>query len=337
MKKTLKILALVLAASLMLVSCGSSAKTQDSYGGGYYLEEPVGASNGFYSEAAYDMDYPSGYDEINESPSSGSDPQQGLILTFSASIDIETLDFDTSMTALREAIQKAGGYISSEHKSGGYTSYYGSYVRESVELEIKVPAKNFQSFVDGTGSCGNVKSINTWQQDITSAYMDTQARLQSLNAQKDRLVAMMEKAETVADLIQIEDQLSYTIYQIESYTSQMKVFQGLADYSTITIYLDEVSVVTSNPVTFGERIVETFRRTGRNIVSFCEEFVLTLIELLPVIAVGIVLFFLIRSAVKKHKAKKRKEYESWVKTQQAAQLAQQAVQVTVPAEEHPQA
>ena len=132
---------------------------------------------------------------------------------------------------------------------------------------------------------------------------------------------MMDQAETVADLIQIEEQLSNTIYQIESYTSQMKVYQNLADYSTITVYLNEVSVVTSNPVTFGQRIIDTFKRTGRNIVRFGENLVLGLIEALPLIVFAVILFFIIRKVVKVYKAKKQREYDQWV-AQQAAQANQ---------------
>ena len=331
MKRTLKIMALFMIVCMFLTSCGRKASGADN---GYYYDDseyyygdeqayapmPAPAAMG---GSSYDAKAEESYDYYETENSSYSDPnaQQGLILTFSASIDMETLDFDTSMAALQEAISKAGGYISNEYRSGGYTSYNGGYVRQSAELTIKVPAAKFHEFVDGVNTVGNVRSVNTWQEDITSGYLDTKARLESLNAQKDRLIAMMEQADTVADLIQIEQQLSNTIYQIESYTSQMKVYQNLADYSTITIYLNEVSVVTSNPITFGQRIIDTFKRTGRNIVSFAENFVLGLIEALPVIVIAVILFFIIRKAVKAHKAKKQREYDQWM-AQQAAQTVQ---------------
>ena len=324
MKRTLKIIALFLVVCMFMTACGGKSGADNSY---YYddeayapMPEPVPSMGG----AAYDAKAEQSYDYYEAENGTYSDPnsQQGLILTFSASIDMETLDFEASMAALQEAISKAGGFISNQYRSGGYTSYNGSYIRQSAELQIKVPAAKFHEFVDSVNTVGNVRSVNTWQEDITSGYLDTKARLESLNAQKDRLIAMMDQAETVADLIQIEQQLSNTIYQIESYTSQMKVYQNLADYSTITVYLNEVSVVTSNPVTFGQRIIDTFKRTGRNIVRFGENLVLGLIEALPLIVFAVILFLIIRKAVKVYKAKKQREYDQWMAQQQAAQANQ---------------
>lgn len=327
MKKWFRLIAVAVIAALFLTSCGAKAAYNgyDDYeysyaaepaSGGYALDQPM--EPGFYMDSEGGMEYTS------EKPSSSGGRESGLILTFSADIDMETLNFDESMKAIQEAIKAAGGYISSQHQYGGYTNYSGYYVSQSVQLEIKIPAENFQEFISGADTFGNVKSVNSWQEDITGAYMDTKARLESLETQRQRLMAMMEQAETVSDLIQIEQQLSETIYNIESYTSRMKIYQSLADYSTVTIDLTEVKEVTVTPVTFGERIIETFRRTGRNIVSFCEESILVLIELLPLIVVLAVVILVICAAVKKRKARKQKEYEKWVQEQQALQNAQQA-------------
>ena len=329
MKKIYKVLVLVLVVSILMASCGGKASQSEAAyyydDEGYYNEAPApmpASSEAAWGGSSYDAkgeEYGADYAYTEESYNSNPNSQQGLIMTFSASLDVETLDFETSMASLQKAIRDAGGYISNQYRSGGYTNSYGSYVRQSAELTIKVPASRFQEFVEGINNCGSVKSVNTWQEDITSGYLDTQARLQSLNAQKDRLTEMMGKAETVADLIQIEQQLSNTIYQIESYTSQMKVYQNLADYSTVTVYLNEVTVVTSNPITFGQRIVDTFRRTGRNIVYFFENLVLGLIEASPVIVFLAVLTFIIVKVVKARKARKQKEHEQWVASQQAAE------------------
>ena len=264
MKKWTKLIALTLLAAVFLTACGGKSP-QNS--GAYYPSDMETAGGSFYYDEAYDyapMEVPApepAYNSEAKPANSADGKQSGLILTFSADVDIETLDFEQSMQAIRSAIEACGGYISSQRQNGGYTNYGGYYVTQSVDMQIKVPADRFQEFLNGTAQFGNVTSVNSWQEDITGAYMDTKARLESLESQRQRLMAMMDQAETVSDLIQIEAQLSETIYQIESYTSQMKIYQGLADYSTIDISLREVSVVTSNPQTFGERIIETFKRT----------------------------------------------------------------------------
>ncbi len=334
MKKWTKLIALTLLAAVFLTACGGKSP-QNS--GAYYPSDMETAGGSFYYDEAYDyapMEVPApepAYNSEAKPANSADGKQAGLILTFSADVDIETLDFEQSMQAIRSAIEACGGYISSQRQNGGYTNYGGYYVTQSVDMQIKVPADRFQEFLNGTAQFGNVTSVNSWQEDITGAYMDTKARLESLESQRQRLMAMMDQAETVSDLIQIEAQLSETIYQIESYTSQMKIYQGLADYSTIDISLREVSVVTSNPQTFGERIIETFKRTGRNFVDTCEDLVLTLIELLPGLIILAVIVLVIVKVVKARKARKQREYEAWVEEQQKLQ-AQAQVQPNTPAD-----
>lgn len=327
MKKWTKLIALTLLAAVFLTACGGKSPQN---GGAYSSAATESAGNSFYYDEAYDyapMEVPApepAYSSEGKPANSADGKQAGLILTFSADVDIETLDFEQSMQAIRSAIEACGGYISSQRQNGGYTNYGGYYVSQSVDMQIKVPADRFQEFLNGTAQFGNVTSVNSWQEDITGAYMDTKARLESLESQRQRLMAMMDQAETVSDLIQIEAQLSETIYQIESYTSQMKIYQGLADYSTIDISLREVSVVTSNPKTFGERIIETFKRTGRNFVDTCEDLVLTLIELLPGLIILAVIVLVIIKVVKARKARKQREYEAWVAEQQKLQAQAQA-------------
>jgi hypothetical protein len=327
MKKWTKLIALTLLAAVFLTACGGKSPQN---GGAYYPSDMETAGGSFYYDEAYDyapMEVPAPdpvYNSEGKPANSADGKQAGLILTFSANVDIETLDFEQSMQAIRSAIEACGGYISSQRQNGGYTNYGGYYVTQSVDMQIKVPADRFQEFLNGTAQFGNVTSVNSWQEDITGAYMDTKARLESLESQRQRLMAMMDQAETVSDLIQIEAQLSETIYQIESYTSQMKIYQGLADYSTIDISLREVSVVTSNPQTFGERIIETFKRTGRNFVDTCEDLVLTLIELLPGLIILAVIVLVIVRVVKARKARKQREYEAWIEEQQKLQAHAQA-------------
>ena len=47
-------------------------------------------------------------------------------------------------------------------------------------------------------------SLNESAQDITAEYVDVEARLKALNDQRDRLNALADKAETTADLLEIE-------------------------------------------------------------------------------------------------------------------------------------
>ncbi|MBR4928405.1 MAG: DUF4349 domain-containing protein [Oscillospiraceae bacterium] len=301
-----KILALIMLAVLCvsLVSCGRRKEASDEYGGYYY--DPAGSD--------YDLPAESGfYNSYNESKSdsaeyhtgnTGTPLSTGLKLTYSANIDIETLEYDKSLQAILDSIQKAGGFVSYRNEGGGYTSDYGSYIRKWVRMECRVPSGSYQAFLDGSAEFGNVTGLTSSMEDITSQYVDTEARLSSLNAQRERLTEMMKKAETVSDLIQIEAQLSETIYQIESYTARKNTFDNLVAYSTVTISLEEVSVVTHQAETFWDRLLATIGDSLRDFADFLENLLLSAIYLLPFAVVLAVLAVIAVKIIKKKKAKK---------------------------------
>ena len=122
-------------------------------------------------------------------------------------------------------------------------------------------------------------------ENITSSYIDVQARLSALEAQRDRLNELADQAETTADLLEIESQLSDVQYQLENYTRQLKNMDQQVSYSTVDIRLSEVATLTPTGTTFGERVVDAFADGWRGFVVFLQGFVLAVIYLWPVLVV----------------------------------------------------
>ena len=81
-----------------------------------------------------------------------------------------------------------------------------------------------------------------------------EARLNSLEAQRQRLEELRAQAGNLEDLLAIENQLTQVQYQIESYTGQKRVLDDQITYSTVNVYLDEVKVLSPTSTSFGSRI-----------------------------------------------------------------------------------
>ena len=309
-KKNILALISLLMICLLLVSCGAKKAeseyyyvSDDSmYDSDYYAESP-NKPGGFSNEAkdSYNgPDYPS-----MSSPSDLSN----LKLTYTADINVETLEFDKSLAAILDAVNASGGFISYRNEGGGYTSTYGSYSRKWISLECRIPSGNYQSFIDGSSEFGTVTSLLSSMEDITSQYLDTESRLSSLYAQRDRLTEMMKSATLVSDLIQIEAQLSEVIYQIENYTARKNTYDNLVAYSTVNIELNEVSVVTHQAETFWDRLFGAFSDSFREFAGFLENLLFALIYLLPFAAVLALIAIPVIRTIKKKRALKKKTLE----------------------------
>ena len=297
---------LCLLVCVFLVSCGRKEAAYD--GGDYYSPSEYGKD--YWREESYvNQASDSAYMPAPESPyeyDAGKNAElYGLKMTYRASVDLETLDAAKAEAELMKAIAACGGYVSDQWSEGGYTSSYGDYVNRCLRVTVKVPADKLDQFLQGMEGYASVTSISRSAEDITAQYTDTEARLSSLQTQKARLEELMSEAGSLTELLEVEDRLSYVIYEIESYTAQMNRYKDLVAFSTVTVNLHEVTTATRTSVTFLERVRSAFASTWYNFTAFLGDAVIFLIDALPFLLVAAVAAFLIIRKVKKVRVARR--------------------------------
>ena len=144
--------------------------------------------------------------------------------------------------------------------------------------------------------------------DITSQYVDVQARLKSLRTKLARLEELEAQAETVEDLLAIEDRINDVQYDLENYTAQLRLYDDKVDYCTVTINVNEV--VTYSEVkkdTAWNRFAEAFEDSFDSFVAFLQGLVVALIYILPyAIIAAVILIIVLLITKKKRTARKRK-------------------------------
>ncbi len=300
-KKFSRALALLCALALCvcLAACGgSSDTTKETEYGSLVGEAPsadMAAPEESYSSAAAAE---GGFDAGTLLPTDG----RKIILN--ANLTIEALDFEATCSALLKAAQSAGGYVSSTDL---YTpSYEGA--QRSAHYQLRIPAQNYNAFLESAGKAGNLINKNESTQDVTSEYVDVEARLKSLKLQEERLYAMMEQAGELETLLAIQNQLTEVQYQIESYTARQRTYDELIAYSTVDVDVTEVRQITVKAETFGERIAKAFSgswsRFGRGAQDFAVWFVDSLPALLVWAVILLAAFFIIRALARKNAARR---------------------------------
>ncbi len=104
--------------------------------------------------------------------------------------------------------------------------------------------------------------------------MDLESHKKALVTEQDRLLELMEQAETVEDIITIEGRLSEVRYQIESMESQLRTYDNKVDYSTVYLYINEVRRYSpSEEAGVGERIKSGFLKSLDGVV--CSQYPLS--------------------------------------------------------------
>lgn len=201
------------------------------------------------------------------------DPARKIIYT--ADLSLESTEFDSASSALLDALAQAGGYVQSS-ESGGSTEY-GRWIRWS----LRVPADQYRSFLTAAENSASRTSLSESTEDVTADYVDVEARLNSLEAQRQRLEELQAQAGNLEDLLAIENQLTQVQYQIESYTGQKRVLDDQITYSTVNVYLDEVKVLSPTSTSFGSRIARAFTEGWRGFGHGLQDMAVALVGGLP--------------------------------------------------------
>ena len=131
----------------------------------------------------------------------------------------------------------------------------------------------------------------------TEEFVDIESQLKSLRAQEEQYLSILDKAETVEDILSVTRQLDFVRSQIETIEGRKKYLENLTDLSTITVYLSQevrVDLPTSDwkPLT---NIKEAFRAWVETLQWLLDAAVwIVLFMLPPALIIWLVVWLIVR-------------------------------------------
>lgn len=200
-------------------------------------------------------------------------------IIYTANLTLESKDYDAARAALDAALAEAGGYMESSDE------YANSGSRRSLSLTLRVPQENYESFLAAVAATGNVTYKSQQAEDVTTQYMDIEARLSNLTAQRTRLQELQASAENLSDLLEIESSLSDVQYQIESWQSQLDWYSQQVSCSTVYLSLDEVKEYTPTEESYLSQLSSALRNGWTGFVSGIQQLTVWVVGVWPVLVI----------------------------------------------------
>lgn len=245
------LLALVM---LLLTACGGSSKgavTQEYAA----MDMAPMESPAAMEEMGYETQAAGNSLTTSDTGSTALPESRKWIITMDMSV--ETEDLDAMLEELDSHILELKGYVEGQNVHNG--SAYSTRRYRSASLTIRIPAESVDQFTREVEGICNVVSSNKNLEDITLTYVSTESRMKALQTEEARLLELMEQAENMSDLLEIEARLTDVRYELESVTSRLRTYDNQVNHATIYLYIDEVQEYT--PVaerTVWQRISEDF-------------------------------------------------------------------------------
>ncbi|MCM1144800.1 MAG: DUF4349 domain-containing protein [Blautia sp.] len=324
-------LLIVLITAVINCGCGSSGGSvynEAAYddAGAYdvadtasYLASGATADAGVYENAVTEETYTQEME--TESGNAGEAAQEsGRKLIKTVDLQVETQDYDTLIANLEKQITALGGYIEHQYQYNG--SMYSVYDEmRSASLQVRIPVGKLEEFVLKVGEASNITNKEERVEDVTLQYVDLESHKKALITEQERLLELLERAETIEDIIAIEQRLSDVRYELESMESQLRTLSNLIEYSTVNLSIQEVERMTVvEEDTIGDRIRngfgETLYRIGRDVENGFVNFVVNSPYLVIWAVILIIAFILFRMVLKKIKRRtERIKQETAIKEQ----------------------
>lgn len=297
MKNKLFRLILVVLVLLPALCLGSCAKANESLGGGFDVDSEMPKNEA--------PEFGLTNDKLNSTtPPADTEIERKIIKTYD--INAETKEFDATIASLAALVAEHGGYVESNSVTN---RNYNSQMARYASYKFRIPAENADAFINSIGNTLNVTRSNSYAQDVSESYYSIEATMQELQIERDSLLAMMQSLDNQKDYnfwLTIQTRLSEVRQQIARYQAQLNNYDNRVEYSTVSLYINEVVNYTpAEEESFGTRISTAFSAGLTEFAEFIEDFAVWFVEALPFLVLFVIILIPVILIARRARAKKK--------------------------------
>lgn len=205
-----------------------------------------------------------------------------VIKTASLTVKVKKRGFSRAFDKAALIAEAGGGYIAGSNSS----STEGDIASGTVI--VRIPAGAFEKVITELKGIGKVKTLDIQSQDVSQEYVDLESRLRHWRSQESILLGLMEKAQTIADSIAIQNQLSQVQQQIEEITGRLNFLKNQTDMSTIQMTITETGVVPKPADRWGFRTA--LSQAAHAFVDTINGFVIVIGYTLPLGLIAVIIY-----------------------------------------------
>jgi anti-sigma factor RsiW len=192
----------------------------------------------------------------------------GPMIIRTAQLSLITKEFDKARANLEGILKRHRGYVG-ELKAGGTT---GS--GRTLTATLRIPADQLDATLTEVKTLGRVESESQSGQDVTSQYVDLQARLSNARNTEQRLTDLLRnRTGKLSDVLEVEQELDRVRGEIEQMEAERKNMSNQVSYATLNAtiaedYKAQLQVVPPSTSTrLSNAAVEGYRSMVDGVVS----------------------------------------------------------------------
>jgi hypothetical protein len=227
-----------------------------------------------------------------EEPADEGQADRSIIRTGEITVEVDNVPQTTG--EVRALAVELGGFISQ--------SFQGEF-EDTATLTMRIPADRFEDALAAIHDLdGEVKAEATNEEDVTAVVIDIEARLENLRAAEAEYRELLDRAETVEDILAIQNQLFAVRGEIEAYEAQLEYYTDQVDLATLTVSVipvpEPVAAATENfdPAAIVQEALASLVSVGQWLV---EAGIWFLIVGIPALILFGIAFLIVRAVVRR--------------------------------------
>lgn len=295
---------LIAAGLVSAAGCGTKGEVSQSTASTVYRGTEEGyvttTAAGYFPSEGVPATQDKGY---APAPSQGSDTATGGLSTLEAAagqkvitdavleIEVEQGKFQAVFEQARLLADRYDGYVVSSQAFSGDEED----AMKSGTVVVRVPASSFNRALSDAEKLGHLKREQIQTQDVTEEFVDLKARIANAEAHVKALQALLAKAQTVDEILQVQQTLTYAQEELERLQGRMRYLDEHTSYSTLTMTIYEVGAEVVTGSNWG--VIQALKDALKNVVKAFNAIVRGLGVLIPVLILLAIIAYIIYRVV----------------------------------------
>jgi uncharacterized protein DUF4349 len=157
-------------------------------------------------------------------------PAPGLLIVRTGTLRLQTGAIATTVQRVTDLVAAAGGYIEGSKESGSGSD-------GAATIDVRIPSPAWDRTLGALRDLGTVLGQEIGAEEVTGQVVDLDARIANLRTTEAALQAIMAKATRIADVLDVQHELTDTRGQIEELTGQVQTLRDRASFGSLSIVL----------------------------------------------------------------------------------------------------
>ena len=215
-----------------------------------------------------------------------------------AELNLEAEHPEEAQRRITGIAELKGGFVVESQQS---SSDVQSTSRDIVSMTVRVPSDRFSDALDEIrNTATRVVTETVKGQDVTEEFIDIEAQMKARKALEEQFTAIMKRANSVEDALDVQRQLADVRGEIERIEGRKRFLENQSSLSTIKVRLQTAKVFAESSAGFTGRLADAFSAGFDVAMGFVLGLVTFLVAILPFAAfVGLPLFVIIRYVLKR--------------------------------------